>query len=165
MPLGLKLQRIVPNMASETQSPASSGQFDLKLAEHNASPSADIVLDRNGSDDVSSKPVIAHGARGLPSAAVPLAEESVVAYAPRTAAAAETGERLSESDDATPAGQLFSAVRSVISELLRTPMRKSEVGAALDVSPAQAGIWLRRLHDEGILERQERPVRYRLKSG
>ena len=58
---------------------------------------------------------------------------------------------------------LFSTVREVMQRLLTTPMKEVEVGNALEVSPTQAKVWLQRLVDEGVLEKQKKPVAYRVK--
>jgi hypothetical protein len=63
----------------------------------------------------------------------------------------------------TPADTLFAAVRSVIEQLLRVPMKDAEVAAALDVSTAQAKAWLQRLVDEGVIEKQKKPAGYIVK--
>lgn len=60
----------------------------------------------------------------------------------------------------TPAEALFAVVSNAITQLLVTPMRDEEVAAALDVSRAQAKIWLQRLVDEGKLEKRGRPPGY-----
>ena len=58
---------------------------------------------------------------------------------------------------------LFSAVRAAIQQLLSTPMKDTEVAAALDVSNAQVKAWLQRLVDEGVLEKQKKPAGYAIK--
>ena len=63
----------------------------------------------------------------------------------------------------TPADTLFVAVREVIQQLLRTPMKDAEVASALDVSNAQAKAWLQRLIDEGAIEKQKKPAGYIVK--
>lgn len=63
----------------------------------------------------------------------------------------------------TPADTLFAAVREVIQQLLRTPMKDAEVASALDVSNAQAKAWLQRLIDEGAIEKQKKPAGYIVK--
>lgn len=63
-----------------------------------------------------------------------------------------------------PAEALFAAVRELIRQLLIVPMKDAEVAAALEVSPAQAKAWLRRLADEGMLEKKNKPAGYALKS-
>lgn len=63
----------------------------------------------------------------------------------------------------TPAEVLFSAVRASIQQLLSTPMKDAEVATALDVSNAQAKVWLQRLVDEGVLEKQRKPAGYIVK--
>ena len=63
----------------------------------------------------------------------------------------------------TPAEVLFASVRAAIQSLLDVPMKDVEVAAALDVSNAQAKVWLRRLVDEGVLEKRKKPVGYVVK--
>jgi predicted Rossmann fold nucleotide-binding protein DprA/Smf involved in DNA uptake len=63
----------------------------------------------------------------------------------------------------TPADMLFSAVRVAILLLLKVPMKDVEVASALDVANAQAKAWLKRLADEGIIEKQKKSARYLVK--
>ena len=65
--------------------------------------------------------------------------------------------------ESTPAEVLFAAVGAAIRELLRAPMKDTEVAAALDVSTTQAKAWLQRLVDEGVLEKQKKPAGYVVK--
>ena len=65
--------------------------------------------------------------------------------------------------ESSPVDTLFSTVREVMQRLLTTPMKEAEVGNALEVSPTQAKVWLQRLVDEGVLEKQKKPVAYRVK--
>ena len=58
---------------------------------------------------------------------------------------------------------LFSTVREVMQRLLTTPMKEVEVGNALEVSTTQAKAWLQRLVDEGVVEKQKKPVAYKVK--
>ena len=64
----------------------------------------------------------------------------------------------------TPAEVLFAAVRETIRLLLQGPMKDVEVAALLNVSNAQAKAWLERLVDEGVIEKQKKPVRYSIKA-
>lgn len=66
-------------------------------------------------------------------------------------------------DSFSPAEALFEAVRELLRHLLATPMKDSEVAAALDVSTAQAKIWLQRLVEEGLIEKQKKPAGYLVK--
>jgi predicted Rossmann fold nucleotide-binding protein DprA/Smf involved in DNA uptake len=61
---------------------------------------------------------------------------------------------------ATPADTLFSTVRTLLKEIA-TPQTDTEIAEALDVSKAQAKQWLNRLVEEGVLEKTQRPIRYR----
>jgi predicted Rossmann fold nucleotide-binding protein DprA/Smf involved in DNA uptake len=63
----------------------------------------------------------------------------------------------------TPADTLLAAVRGVIQQILKTPMKDAEVAAALDVSTAQAKAWLQRLVDEGVIEKQKKPAGFIVK--
>lgn len=76
-----------------------------------------------------------------------------------------TAEVASESPliDSTPAETLFAAVREVLRQLLKTPMKDADVAVALDVSSAQAKAWLQRLIDEGLIEKQKKPAGYIVK--
>lgn len=62
-----------------------------------------------------------------------------------------------------PADTLFAAVRDVLQQQLKTPMKDAEVAAALQVSAPQAKTWLQRLVDEGVLEKQKKPAGYIVK--
>lgn len=76
-------------------------------------------------------------------------------------AAAPTDEaKESPQPESTPAEVIFAAVREAIQQLLRVPMKDTEVAAALNVSNAQAKAWLQRLVDEGVLEKQKKPAAY-----
>jgi predicted transcriptional regulator len=57
---------------------------------------------------------------------------------------------------------LFAAVRDVML-LLKGPMKDAEVATALDLSNAQTKAWLLRLLDEGVIEKQKKPVGYIVK--
>lgn len=43
---------------------------------------------------------------------------------------------------------------------MSVPMKDVEVAAALNVSNTQAKAWLQRLVEEGVLEKEKKPVRY-----
>ncbi|MNJ38949.1 hypothetical protein D3C77_338090 [compost metagenome] len=66
----------------------------------------------------------------------------------------------SSQSESPPAEMLFAAVRTVIQQLLNAPMKDVEVAAALDISNAQAKAWLQRLVDEGLIEKQKKPLGY-----
>jgi predicted Rossmann fold nucleotide-binding protein DprA/Smf involved in DNA uptake len=65
---------------------------------------------------------------------------------------------------ATPAEVVFNGARVAVRELLSAPMQAPDIAKALDVSPAQANAWLKRLVEEGSIERLRSPVRYVVKS-
>jgi predicted Rossmann fold nucleotide-binding protein DprA/Smf involved in DNA uptake len=83
--------------------------------------------------------------------------------APSVALAPEAKAEAASPVAASPADTLLATVREVIQLLLRTPMKDVEVAAALDVSTAQAKVWLQRLVDEGAIEKQKKPVGYIVK--
>jgi len=62
-----------------------------------------------------------------------------------------------------PADTLFAAVREVVQQLLKTPMKDVEIAVALDVSSAQAKAWLQRLVSEGVVEKLKKPLGYIVK--
>lgn len=82
---------------------------------------------------------------------------------PSAALAPETQPRPAAETVSTPADTLFAAVREVIQQLLIAPMKDAEVATALDVSNAQAKVWLQRLVDEGVIEKQKKPAGYIVK--
>ncbi|WP_137806031.1 DNA-processing protein DprA [Pseudomonas sp. G(2018)] len=65
--------------------------------------------------------------------------------------------------ESTPAEVLFAAVRTTIRQLLIAPMKDTEVATALNVSSGQAKVWLQRLVDEGLIEKQKKPAGYIVK--
>lgn len=74
---------------------------------------------------------------------------------PEEAVQAET-----PSAQASPGATLFVAVRAMLKELLKEPMKEAEVAAALEVTNAQAKAWLQRLTDEGLVIRKRNPAGY-----
>lgn len=63
-------------------------------------------------------------------------------------------------EEIRPDDVLYDALRDIMKGLLQVPMKESEVAAALNVNSAQARNWLRRLVEEGVLEKLSGPVRY-----
>lgn len=63
----------------------------------------------------------------------------------------------------SPADVLFSAVREAIPHVLSRPMKDSEVAAALGLTKVQTKAWLRRLVDEGVLEKKKKATGYTVK--
>lgn len=64
----------------------------------------------------------------------------------------------------TASEELFARVRSLL-ELMQTPRTDAEVAVELGVSKSQAQAWLRRLVEEGVLEKLSKPSRYRSAPG
>ena len=61
------------------------------------------------------------------------------------------------------ADELFAVVRTLISGLLQIRRTEKELAELLSVSPSQAKLWLRRLVDEGAIEKSKKPSGYSLK--
>lgn len=66
-------------------------------------------------------------------------------------------------EESSPAELLFDAVRASMQQLLREPMKESDIADALDVSKAQAKVWLQRLAEEGVIQKNKKPVSYEVK--
>lgn len=59
-----------------------------------------------------------------------------------------------------PADALLAAARKACQQLLTVPMKDVEIAEALNISTAQAQIWLQRFVDEGVLEKWKKPNVY-----
>jgi DNA processing protein len=64
---------------------------------------------------------------------------------------------------ASPADILFAAARSAIMGLLKLPMKDAEVAEALNISTAQTKVWLQRLIEEDVIQKQKKPACYFIK--
>ena len=82
--------------------------------------------------------------------------QEVVAQAP----VPPTRPVLSEGEQ-DPAAQLFSAVRTIVGKTLLEPTSEEGVARLLGVSKTQAKHWLKRLVEDGAIEKMKKPVRYR----
>lgn len=56
-----------------------------------------------------------------------------------------------------PGEELFTTVRNILVRILESPMKDAELSAELGVSSQQIRLWLQRLVDEGLVEKQKRP--------
>lgn len=145
--------------------PAASPQLDLSLSSKEGTLLADVKTAEQVSCRTDSQTEIE-----LSEPADILLEEQPTAEASEELSPS-TKESLASTKDikkfehaeATPAEVLFTAVRAAIQQLLSTPMNDAEVAVALNVSNLQAKAWLQRLIDEGVLEKQSRPLRYVVK--
>lgn len=135
--------------------PTASPQVGFVLFSNEAPTSADTKPTTSVTCDV----VPAPQAESEPSA--PALEEPPSVTPEAVAPIGEAKE--STQPESTPAEVVFAAVRAAIQQLLRTPMKDAEVAAALDVSNAQAKVWLQRLVDEGVIEKQKKPAGYIVK--
>ena len=64
-------------------------------------------------------------------------------------------------DGLTSAEKLLAAVEELLLPYLAEPRTEADVAEALDVQKPQARSWLKRLVDDGRIEKLSRPVRYR----
>ena len=62
-----------------------------------------------------------------------------------------------------PADTLFIAVREIARQVLTVPTKDVEFATALGISGPLAKAWLRRLIDEGIVEKRRKPAGYVVK--
>ncbi len=58
------------------------------------------------------------------------------------------------------AEELYGAVRSLVLRICAEPRERQEIVSALNVSPNTTGNWIKRLVEEGYLEKQTKHVRY-----
>lgn len=154
--------------------------FNVAMPTPTASPQVGFALLSNeepsSADAKSTAPVPPEAAPPPQAESEPLAPVDIVSDAQPPAEAMDesppvTPEAVAPIDEAketlqselTPAEVLFAAVRAVIQQLLSKPMKDGELAAALEVSNAQAKVWLQRLIDEGVLEKQKKPAGYIVK--
>jgi predicted Rossmann fold nucleotide-binding protein DprA/Smf involved in DNA uptake len=72
-----------------------------------------------------------------------------------------SGGELRDANAPAPASdELFGTVRSLVLRIVGEPLTEGEVARRLGVTEAQAHRWLKRLVEEGALERSQKPVRY-----
>ncbi len=60
----------------------------------------------------------------------------------------------------TPADELFQSAKSLVLQIAQTPRTRDEIKAELGITQYQTNEWLKRLVDEGVVEKINRPVRY-----
>lgn len=53
------------------------------------------------------------------------------------------------------AALLFTTARDLIKALLKTPLKDADIAAALNITSSQAKVWLQRLVDESVIEKQK----------
>ncbi len=152
--------------------------FDVVALTPDASPQSDLSLfPSDGATDIAPSPEAATEAPSaideptepiVPAASVPSSDliektpDSVLPIAQESEGNLEASITV-RNTASTPAETLFSTVREVIQLLLKVPMKDTEVAATLNVSTAQAKVWLQRLVDEGVLEKQKKPAGYIVK--
>ena len=82
---------------------------------------------------------------------------------PAVAMSPETGSNIDAPSQITPAEYVFAAVRESARRVLTTPTKDTDFAEALGVSSAQAKVWLKRLLEEGVIEKQRKPPGYIVK--
>ncbi|MDT4830177.1 dprA: DNA protecting protein DprA [compost metagenome] len=154
--------------------------FNVSISTPTASPQTGLALFSNEEPTpANAKPTVPEPREAAPSPQAESEPSAPVDVVSRTQPTAEASDELSPVrpavvapiDDAkesaqpesTPAEVLFATVRAAIQQLLSVPMKDAEVAAGLDVSNAQAKVWLQRLVDEGVLEKQKKPAGYVVK--
>lgn len=146
------------NVAMPT--PTVSPQVGFALFS-NEEPTAPVPLDTAPALPAESKPSASADVASDAQSPTPVLEEAP----PVTPEAVVPTDKAKESPqpESTPADALFAAVRAAIQQLLSTPMKDTEVAAALDVSNPQAKAWLQRLVEEGVIEKRKKPAGYVIK--
>jgi DNA processing protein len=74
------------------------------------------------------------------------------------------GGNTAEGGESRHAADLIASVGEIVQKLLVVPMTEAEVAAALNVSLAQARMWLQRFVREGKLNTRSKPLRYVVRS-
>lgn len=70
-----------------------------------------------------------------------------------------TGHASSE-NESRASDELLRTVRHLVIRVVGEPKTAAEVAAELDVTMPQAEVWLKRLVEEGRLEKTKKPIRY-----
>lgn len=148
--------------------PVASAQAGLPLGSDGPSGTTPIASasceDVAVTQSVNEPPIPASDARHLKGEYVSSKDSPSKNSAPNSGSMPQIAEvKEAPTSELSPAEVLFAAVRISVQQLLSAPMKDAEFAAALDVSNAQAKIWLQRLVDEGVIEKNKRPVRYVVK--
>lgn len=100
-----------------------------------------------------------HGASGQQK---PLAQDrrETVPIAPNEEQAAAAMSGLPGTPDSTPADALLATVMELVGRM-DMPATEAEVAERLQVTRKQAGVWLNRLVEMGVMEKLSRPARFR----
>ncbi|GHT95608.1 hypothetical protein AGMMS49545_18860 [Betaproteobacteria bacterium] len=97
--------------------------------------------------------------------AVIATEKALIVDMPSSPVALPGSKLIADSDKEiiSPAEVVFAAVHEQIRQLLSKPMKDKEIAESLDVEPRQVKVWLQRMVEEGVLEKQQKPVCYVVK--
>jgi predicted Rossmann fold nucleotide-binding protein DprA/Smf involved in DNA uptake len=105
----------------------------------------------------------------LPDHAEPARIQESLETAPQQLAPVPSGEITpplpASETTASPADEVFAAVRRSISRVLATPKKEAEIADELQVKSVQVKEWLNRLIEEGIVERGPKKSLYQLPGG
>lgn len=93
----------------------------------------------------------------------PIAETIGAVPAPEQTKTPEPTNDIRSQPQPTPAEVVFAAVRDSARKILIVPTRDADFAEALGVSSAQAKVWLKRLLEEGVIEKQRKPPGYIVK--
>ena len=99
--------------------------------------------------------------RPAPLVRVAQSDQAPANDAPPAQAATPPAVELGPGDGLTPAEKLLAVVEGLLLPYLAEPRTEADIAEALDVQKPQARVWLKRLVDDGRIERLSRPVRYR----
>ncbi|KPW70577.1 FaeA/PapI family transcriptional regulator, partial [Pseudomonas cannabina] len=68
--------------------------------------------------------------------------------------------KVSKKSSLSPAETLLKTVHDILKDRLKHPMKEEEIATLLGTSIVQTRAWLKRLMEEGRIEKQTRPARY-----
>jgi predicted Rossmann fold nucleotide-binding protein DprA/Smf involved in DNA uptake len=149
------------------------GVFEAAAPASTPSPQSDVALfpeDRPGNTPTTTHPtpettpvIVMSSESAAPSSAAAVDESTEPTPDSTPSALLAPEVKPTPTTTSTPADMLFAAVRAVIQQLLKTPMKEVEIAAELGVSVAQVKVWLQRLVDEGVIEKQKKPAGYIVK--
>jgi len=141
--LGLSLLHQI--METPRSSDEESVPFDTTCTETPGSATDGLTTTANAADS---------GKDDFVPSAMPAVEGDPLDVSDTAAALAERLER-------KPKDVLFDSFRTVVEDLLTTPMKDKEIADVLDITPAQTKAWLDRLVAEGSIKKlPKRPVHY-----
>jgi predicted Rossmann fold nucleotide-binding protein DprA/Smf involved in DNA uptake len=152
---------LVFEAAASASAPAE--QVGLPLDEPKAQtavPATEVSAELPGSSIAVPEPSPPESCRAKPDA---VSEELPDQSEPAVAMSPEVASDIDAPSQITPAECVFAAVRESARRVLTTPTKDADFAEALGVSSAQAKVWLKRLLEEGVIEKQRKPPGYIVK--